>query len=253
MAILPRNELLSRFPSDEKAAELLSSDLLTQLNDLVQTNAVVLELLRAQETKTEKAFEEMKSQLHLLGIHQLQVTLSPPLQACWAFQLVSFPTIPLYIKRKFDIQFRLIEASSQPVDFQQPLYCMLAILTMSSNAEEVTQTRSGKPILRGQLTRGFKPKENLRYQGLVFWDISGPFPQGRVNLWIRCVNCEAIRPLMIEGVRVKARKKTLKRRFNMLGLHSCHRKVSAQLIEAILFSLVSLRRRKHKLPRLRDQ
>ena len=52
---LPQNELLSRFPSDEKAAELLSSDLLTQLNDLVQTNAVVLELLRAQKTKTEKA------------------------------------------------------------------------------------------------------------------------------------------------------------------------------------------------------
>ena len=135
---------------------------------------------------------------------------------------------------------------------------------MSSNAEEITQTRSGKPILRGQLTRGFKPKENLRFQGLVFWDISGPFPQGRVNLWIRCVNCEAIRlqsvrvslgvrPLMIEGVRVKARKKTLKRRFNIPGLHSCHRKVSAQLIEAILFSLVSLRRRQHKLPRLRDQ
>ena len=84
---LPLNELLSRFPNDDKAAELLSSDLLTQLNDLVQTNAVVL--LRAQ-TKTEKAFEEMKSQLHLLGIHQLQVTLSPPLQACWAFQLVSY-------------------------------------------------------------------------------------------------------------------------------------------------------------------
>lgn len=207
MALLPRHELLPRFPSDEKAVVLLSSNLLIQLDDLLQANASVLEQLREQESKTEEAFEEMRLQLQVLATHRLPITLVSPLEARWAFQLISFPTTPLYVKRKFDISFRLICASSQPVDFQQPLYCALTIHTMNSSADKITQTRTGKPILRGQLTRGFNPRENLLFPGLVFLDISGPFPQGRVNLLIRCVNCENIRPLVIEGVRVKARKK----------------------------------------------
>ena len=42
---------------------------------------------------------------------------------------------------------------------------------------------------------------------LAFTDISSVYPHGRLNLLVQCVNSQRCKPLVIEGVRVKARKK----------------------------------------------
>lgn len=210
MALLPRLPQLPQrlsLLSDYKSPVTLPFYLLAELDDLLEANSKVLEDLQTQERLTARAFEEMHRQLQSLDCSQLPALVKPAVETQFALQLVSFPTTPLYVKRKFDITFRLTAPASQSVSFDHSLYCALTVQKMTPNAEEVTKTRSGKPILRGQLVRGFAPKEPLSFQGLVFLDISGPFPQGRVNLLIRCVNFDCIRPLLIEGVRIKARKK----------------------------------------------
>ena len=78
---------------------------------------------------------------------------------------------------------------------------------MMDRGEEIKQTRVGTPLVKGSLIKTFQPDQDLILQNLMFKNISGHFPQGRVNLLIRSTSNPSIKPLFIEGVRVKARRK----------------------------------------------
>ena len=229
---LPRSSLLrghrlERLPSLPKVMSTLptiegSTYYLQMLDKVIESNNLTLEMLEEQEKTTSATFEEMKNQLkQIMASAKVSNSIIPMLQCSpppdvterqLALQVVDFPSIPLYVKRKFHITFRVINKNGDVVDFDQPLYCALSVLKVTADCEEVTETRtgifySGKPILRGQVAKGFRPQESMSFQGLVFLDISGPFPQGRFNLLVRCINFQDIKPLLIEGIRVKARKK----------------------------------------------
>lgn len=129
----------------------------------------------------------------------------------FVFQLVGFPTLPLYVKRGFDLSFKVVSTSTTEV-VEWPLCCLLSVRRMDAGGVEITKARSGrphvgKPFLRGNLTRIFSQGPIMTFTYLAFADISSLYPHGRVNLLVHCVNNQRCKPLLIEGVRIKARKK----------------------------------------------
>lgn len=121
--------------------------------------------------------------------------------------LIDFPSIPLYLKRRFSIHFKLINRAGAAIERTEKLVCRLSIHKMTPAGEEIKRARTGTPLVKGSLVKTFKPQEDLVFRDLMFNDISSQFPQGRVNMLIRTPSNPSIKPLFMEGVRIKARKK----------------------------------------------
>ena len=171
-----------------------------------------LKELEAQTQVGEEAEKELSGIVaQLLAAYKLPRAIPVPLTKKedydFALQLVDFPCTPLYIKRPFDLSFKVMSKDGDTECTIFPLCCLLSVRKMDENNTEITKARSGKPFLRGQLTQVFAQSPVLTFRGLVFTDISSLFSPGRVNLLVQCVSQLRFRPLLIEGVRVKARKK----------------------------------------------
>lgn len=183
-------------------------------------------LLDLKLSRMDQALKELEAQTHageetekelssivakLLTAYKVPRALPSPLTIKedydFALQLVDFPITPLYIKRPFDLSFKVMRKNLDSESTIFPLCCLLSVRKMDDNNTEITKARSGKPFLRGQLTRVFAQSNVMTFHDLVFTDISSLFSPGRVNIWVHCVSQQRFKPLMIEGVRVKARKK----------------------------------------------
>ena len=121
--------------------------------------------------------------------------------------LIDFPSLPLYLKRRFTVHFKLVNRSGETLRRTEKLVCRLSIHKMTPAGEEIKRARTGAPLIKGSLVKTFKPEEELVFRDLMFNDISSQFPQGRVNMLIRTPSNPSIKPLFMEGVRIKARKK----------------------------------------------
>ena len=124
-----------------------------------------------------------------------------------ALVLIDFPALPLYVKRRFSIHFKLVNRAGEVQSRDAKIICRLSVHKMTDRGEEIKRTRTGTPLIKGSQVKTFQPDQELILQNLMFKDISGHFPQGRVNLLIRMLSNPSIKPLFIEGIRVKARKK----------------------------------------------
>lgn len=217
----PVNPLEEQFQSRGELFRL-PAPVYPQLSPHPELNALLdLKLSRMSQALKEleaqtQAGEETEKELsgivaQLLTAYKVPRALPAPLtiQECYDFalQLVDFPNTPLYIKRPFDLSFKVMCKNGDSESTIFPLCCLLTVRKMDENNTEITKARSGKPLLRGQLTQVFTQGPVMTFHGLVFTDISSLFSPGRVNLLVQCVNQQRFRPLLIEGVRVKARKK----------------------------------------------
>lgn len=188
------------------------------LNELmaaeIQRMGLALKHLDAQTRAAEEVEGEMAS-----VIAELVAASKPtkPLRATptehydLALHLVEFPRTPLYVKRRFDVSFKLVGEESAQCGIY-PLQCTLCVRRMDSEGAEIVKSRAGKAhigtaYLRGPLTQSFPQVPVMTFRRLVFSDISSVFPLGRVNLFIQCPDNPRVKQLLIEGVRVKARKK----------------------------------------------
>lgn len=182
---------------------------------IAQTN-LALKQLDARTREAEETEREME-----VVLEQLLAASKPPKppttaaaeeQFDLALHLVEFPRTPLYVKRRFEVSFKLVGEESLKCGLY-PLQCTLSVRKMDSEGAEILNSRSGEnyigyPYLRGQLSKTFTEVPVMTFHRLVFNDISGVFPLGRVNIFIQCPEHPTkIKPLVIEGVRVKARKK----------------------------------------------
>lgn len=179
-------------------------------------------LLDLQLSRINRALEELQVQIQvgeetereLSGIvaqllapyHAPQVPAIPE-DYDFSLQLVGFPNTPLYIKRSFELTFKIVSKNGENASVLFPLCCVLSVRKMEAESTEITKARSGKPFLRGQLTQVFPQGPLMTFHSLTFTDISSLFPHGRVNLVVQCFNRERVKQLLVEGVRVKARKK----------------------------------------------
>lgn len=188
------------------------------LNELlaaeIQRISLALKHLDAQTRVAEETQREMAS-----VVAELVAASKPtkPLRAIavehysLALHLVEFPRTPLYVKRRFDVSFKLVGVDSSHCGLY-PLQCTLTVRKMDSEGAEILKSRAGDnhigtAYLRGQLTQSFPQAPVMTFRRLVFADISSVFPLGRVNIFIQCPSNPEIKQLLIEGVRVKARKK----------------------------------------------
>lgn len=180
---------------------------LSFLDTMVEHMGSQLMEIDLQSREVERTFRDIKKDVEeMLHIPkpQPQIVENPFL---FAFHLVHFPAGSLYVKRRFEVAFRAVPRRMTSAVVPFPLYCHITIHKMTPENEEVPYTRKGEQMLCGELTRVFETDGELRMVGLAFYDITGHLPQGRVRLVVSCVNVATIQPLVIDGVRVKARKR----------------------------------------------
>lgn len=189
------------------------------LTDLLDAKLQQMNLALKQLDAQTRAAEGTEREMGVI-LEQLIAASKPPkpLRAApeehfdLALHLVEFPRTPLYVKRCFDVSFKLVGVENIQNGLF-PLQCTLTVRKMDSEGAEIVKSRSGEnhigyPYLRGQLSQTYQQAPVMTFRRLVFSDISSVFPQGRVNIFIQCPDYPTkIKALMIEGVRVKARKK----------------------------------------------
>ena len=179
----------------------------------MERNARTLEVLREQERRSGEMCEEIREGIRRVtgeGKPRERTEGRKEEEADVYMQLVGFPRNPLFVRRRYELAFRFVSRSGHPLP--ATIFCSLSVCQASPQSEEVKFTRkgqsySGKPFLSGELTKEFQSNSECVFDRVVFMDISRDFPMGRVNLVIRCVSLEGVRPICIEGVRIKARKK----------------------------------------------
>lgn len=210
-----RSTSLLHLPTPFPAEYSLTSDVFFLLDKQLQRITSGLQELAAQSQAMEAAENDLSRVLAQLLPDQAPhpvVSPAPPEQHDFALQLVDFPIPPLYVKRRFDLSFKLITKNGELLCAESPLCCVLSVHKMDTENTEVKEARSGeihtgRDFLRGQLTQVFTEGPVMTFRNLLFTDISSPFPQGRVNLFVHCLNLPHCKPLFVEGIRVKARKK----------------------------------------------
>ena len=205
---------VARHISDPRAA------FMTALDSLSTVNSELLSSLSTQEAEASKLFDEVRAVIQAL-IHQSQFQ---PLQKeicvrpvagdggkpAYALQLVSFPSNPLFILRRYTFVFKLVSLSGHPLP--PSFFCVLWLREATPSGTEIKLTRKGTvytamPFLNGQLTRQFSDGGSVVFPGIVFNDITKGLPNHRVSLVVRSVDVERVKPLAIEGIRVKARRR----------------------------------------------
>ena len=210
---------VGRLPSLASVGQdLRGSDPLYTVEEWLDMNQQVLRNLSLQSRMFESLFEDLDCQIRrvtesqesprrpVLPAAPRSVVSAPDTQDL-ALALVSFPSIPLYARRLFTVRFKLVNRSGEIQPRDEKIVCRLSVHKMTDIGQEIKRTREGTPLIKGSLVKTFQPDQDLILQTLMFKDISGLFPQGRVNLLIRATSNPSIKPLFIEGVRVKARKK----------------------------------------------
>lgn len=191
---------------------------LFEMEKMVEKCGEQLVLLDEQSRMLQRIVEDIDSEMGNLRENRetsrrptLPVTplaqLSSPSTSDLSLALVDFPSLPLYLKRRFTVHFKLINRAGVQQTRTEKLICRLSVHKMTPAGEEIKRARTGTPLMKGSLVKTFKPGDDLVLKDLMFNDISCQFPQGRVNILIRTPSDPSIKPLFLEGVRVKARKK----------------------------------------------
>lgn len=207
----------SRFSDDSECSELpplepweVTSPAEKLLEEQMQRIAQGLLELNSQVRASVQVGEEMTSLM--IG---LRSALQPPLPLPvpvddydFMLSLVEFPRPPIYVKVSFNISFKLVPKRSLSESTCFPLKCILSARTMDVESKEISKTRASKPFLRGMQDYVFKKGPVMMFKWVYFEDVSSIYPQGRVNLRIDCPECPRVKQLLIEGIRVKAKKRS---------------------------------------------
>lgn len=177
------------------------------LEEEIERLAATAEQLEMQTITAELLEAELRNMLGGIRTALRLPTPSPQPQTYdFALHLLACPTPPLYVRQSFDISLKLV-VSGNISTAAFPLQCRLSVRKMDVEKNEVKATRLGKPFLNGDLTQPCVQGQDIYFKELHFTDVSSIYPLGRVNLLFDCPDCPCVKQLLIEGVRVKSRKR----------------------------------------------
>ena len=179
-----------------------------ELKELDRQSRSIGRVLEEMEGMVEEITKEQSGPRRPTLPHTQLSRLPDPDTSDLTLVLLDFPSLPLYVKRRFDIHFQLVNRSGQVQTRHDKITFRLSVHKMTDRGEEIKRTRAGTSILQGSLVKTFHPHQQLTLQNVRFKDISWHFPHGRVNMMIRSTSHMDIKPLFVEGIRVKSKKKT---------------------------------------------
>lgn len=79
--------------------------------------------------------------------------------------------------------------------------------SVAKPATPIVDTRSGSPLLVGCCTVQVTDLAKIYFRDLKFTDVSKYFAMGHVSLVVYCPDRSDIQPLLLEGIKIKARKR----------------------------------------------
>lgn len=107
------------------------------------------------------------------------------------------------------LNVKLTPLTDHPDPVAEGTQLALKLFYASSPAVELVTTRRGARLLWGDTTVEMEEEMTATFKSLCFTDVTSCFPLGRLYLVIHCPQRSDIKPLIVEGVRVKSRKKVL--------------------------------------------
>lgn len=135
--------------------------------------------------------------------------LNPDSLACLhEIRLISSFKFRLIKRRQFSLQVKITSVTESEEEYKD-CFMSLKLYFASSPATELVTTRRGARLLWGDTLVPVTSSGQGEFKSLCFTDVTSCFPLGRLYLVIHVPGRADIKPLIIEGVRVKSRKKAL--------------------------------------------
>jgi len=129
-------------------------------------------------------------------------------QCTYEVRLVSPFRFRLIKRRQFSLTAK-ITSLSEEVGNLSGCHMALKLFYASSPATELVNTRRGARLLWGDTLIAVSEDGQGEFKSLCFTDVTSCFPLGRLYLVIHVPERADIKALVVEGVRVKSRKKAL--------------------------------------------
>ena len=129
-------------------------------------------------------------------------------QCLYEVRLVSPFRFRLIKRRQFSLAVKITPVSEEVGDISG-CHMALKLFYASSPATELANTRRGARLLWGDTVIAASAEGQAEFKSLCFTDVTSCFPLGRLYLVIHVLERADIKALVVEGVRVKSRKKAL--------------------------------------------
>ena len=156
--------------------------------------------------------ETRQSDLHeILDSASLLNHLLPSAHYDYALRLYSDFRSPIYKNKPFSLELKAIDPCRAPLVITSPLTFEVLVFKATLPLTEVTtvdtpEGREGTTFLTGQTRVGVANSEIILFRDLMFSDVTSNYPENWVFVVVKCVEEQRIKPLVLEGVRIKARK-----------------------------------------------
>ena len=116
-----------------------------------------------------------------------------------------FPEV-IYKEKGFRLDVNIVDSTGAQVPIQNGLGFMVALFTVENPPKLLKLNISGKKILRGITEVVANIKGEACFQNIVVNEVTSHYPSDKFYFVILCPNSPQIKPLVIRGVSVRARK-----------------------------------------------
>ena len=114
---------------------------------------------------------------------------------------------PLYKERAFRLEVRVQDLDGNPAALAEPLVFRIVFFTSEETPKLLTANKSGQHLLTGSTAQG---RELVVFRKVVLNEVSSHFEGGTLCLAIAAERGSVVKPLVIDGVVIKARKSLIK-------------------------------------------
>ena len=111
----------------------------------------------------------------------------------------------IYKERGFPLEVEATDGSGQRVEKLGNLSFNISLFTMENPPKVLKNNISGKKILRGSTEATFD-NGLVVFNNIVINEASSHYPNNKFCLVIMCSNSQDIKPLILSGITVRARK-----------------------------------------------
>lgn len=111
----------------------------------------------------------------------------------------------VYKEKGFALSAFISDHEGQQVFPQGTLNFIVELFTVENPPKVLKVNISGKKILRGTVETGIENGE-IRFSNVVVNEVTSHYPNNKFCFVVSCLNSDGIKPLVVNGVTVRARK-----------------------------------------------
>jgi hypothetical protein len=115
-----------------------------------------------------------------------------------------FPSV-IFKERGFPLHINIVDTSGCKVEILANLSLSVSLFTMENPPKALKNNISGKKIIRGTIEAVVENGEAL-FTNVVINEVTSHYPNNKFCFVVMCNNSQEVKPLVISGITVRARK-----------------------------------------------